>query len=382
MNILFVMKHRPNAGNIHAVVDYMRVGQRHGHSFALYGTEDPWVPDARFSTNVWAFDRLVYLFESELYRVQRLREVALLAKFPKRHRLILDMDGMYNPPLVLDDYDHNHTDEAESLRWIEFCDTLSDRIIKPTLAPSDNPRVSSLIIYGYDPALQLDPASAPPKQFDILHVGHNWWRWKEVAGELLPAFEQIRDQVGEIGFVGLWWDAPPPEGPKAGPDEALQSDPEAFRQFGLWWDAPRPEGRKAAPVEAFQSDPEAFRRLRIHTSTAVMYSDVIRTMSTARINIFTQRPILRHLKHLTLKYFEIFYADTIPLLMFDGDHAAAVYGPAGRELTLAGRVAEKLLDALRRPDHYRGLVEDVRHHLAAHHSYDRRVEELVAAMRE
>ena len=52
-------------------------------------------------------------------------------------------------------------------------------------------------------------------------------------------------------------------------------------------------------------------------------------MSTARINIMTQRPVLRRLKHLTLKYFEIFCADTIPLLMLDADHAEAVYGPAG-----------------------------------------------------
>ena len=112
-----------------------------------------------------------------------------------------------------------------------------------------------------------------------------------------------------------------------------------------------------------------------------MYTDVIRTMSTARVNIFTQRPVLRHLKHLTLKYFEIFYADTIPLLMLDEDLAVAVYGAPARELILPGRVAEKLLDALRRPDRYRGVVEDVRRHLAAHYSYDRRVEELVAAMR-
>jgi hypothetical protein len=47
---------------------------------------------------------------------------------------------------------------------------------------------------------------------------------------------------------------------------------------------------------------------------------------------------------------------------------------------LKGRVAEKLLDALRRPDHYRGVVEEVRRHLLVHHSYKRRVEELVAAV--
>ncbi len=112
-----------------------------------------------------------------------------------------------------------------------------------------------------------------------------------------------------------------------------------------------------------------------------MYHDVIQTMSTGRINIFTQRPLLRHLKHLTLKYFEIFCADTIPLLMIDADHAEAVYGPAARDLVLSGQIADKLLDALRRPQHYRGIVEDVRRHLIAHYSYDQRVEELFAALR-
>jgi len=353
VNILFAMKYRPNAGNIHAVVDYMRVAQKHGHNVAMYGLPDPtWVPEARFSTDVRSFDRLVFLTESELWHFSRLGDVALFARFPKRHRLIFDMDGMYNPLLVVDGYDRNHKDEAECRRWIEYCDVLSDRVVKPTLVPSSNPRVSSLPIYGYDPALEVDVATAPAKEYDILHVGHNWWRWREVGGQLLPAFERIRDQVGEIGFVGLWWDTPPSEGGEAG------------------------------PKAAFQADPEAFRRLRIRTSTAVNYTDVIRTMSTARINIFTQRPIIHHLRHLTLKYFEIFYADTIPLLMLDQDHAASVYGPAARELTLGGRVAEKLLDALRRPDHYRGLVADVRRHLAAHHSYDRRLQELVAAMRD
>jgi hypothetical protein len=67
--------------------------------------------------------------------------------------------------------------------------------------------------------------------------------------------------------------------------------------------------------------------------------------------------------------------------MLDVGHAEAVYGPAARELVLSGQVAEKLLDALHRPDHYRGIVEDVRRHLIAHYSYDQRVEELIAAVR-
>jgi hypothetical protein len=351
VNILFVMKHRANAGNTHAVADYMRAGRERGHGIALYGAPLEWLPELQFSTDIDAFDRVVFLFESELYRVTRLREAALLGRFPREHRLILDMDGMYNPVIRLDNYDFNHWDDTERQQWIEFFDALADRVMKPTLAIPNDPRAASLPFYGYDPAIETDPASAPAKHYDILHVGHNWWRWKEVSEELLPAFEQIRGEVGEIGFIGLWWDKPPAEGLEAG------------------------------PPEAFQSDPEAFRRLRIKTSTAVMYNEVIRTMSSARINIFTQRPVLHHLRHLTLKYFEIFYADTIPLLMLDPDHAEAVYGRAARELTLRGRVAEKLLDALKRPEDYRGIVEDVRRHLATHHSYGRRLEEMISVMR-
>jgi len=350
MNILFVMKHRGNAGNTHAVADYMRVGQKYGHTIALYGSPLPWLPDLNFSTDVRAFDKVIYLFESELYRVNRLQEVALLGTIARPDRLIFDMDGMYNPMIVLDGYDRNHNSEVDRDEWIEFYEALADRVMKPTLEPQAHPHVSTLVFYGYDPTLEIDPASAPPKQYDILHVGHNWWRWKEVAGDLLPAFAQIRNQVGEIGFVGLWWDNPPAEGPMAGPEMA------------------------------FQSDAEALRRLRIRTTPAVMYDEVTQKMSSARINIFTQRPVLHHLRHLTLKYFEIFYADTIPLLMLEEDHAEAVYGPAARELILTGHVAEKLLDALRRPEHYHGLVEDVRCHLATHHSYDRRIEELIVAM--
>jgi hypothetical protein len=103
-------------------------------------------------------------------------------------------------------------------------------------------------------------------------------------------------------------------------------------------------------------------------------------MSQARINIFTQRPFLAHVKHLTLRYFEEFCADTIPLLMLKDDLAESVYGPAGRELTLPGRVAAKILDALQRPGYYREVVEDARRYMLAHHSFRHRVEELVAAL--
>lgn len=350
MNFLFVMKHRGNAGNIHALADYMRVAERYGHRVALFGQPQPWLPNIEFSTDMHAFDKVVYLFESEIYRVGALQEAALLGNFRREDRMVLDMDGMYNPVVVLDDYDRNHASANSQAEWTTYFEALSDRVKKPVHAPA-RPLAhgAPLTFYGYDSALEMAPENAPEKVFDIIYVGHNWWRWRELQREVFPQLHPVRDKFGRIALIGLWWDGPPAEGADAGDERA------------------------------FASEPGVLDHLRIEALPSVMYNEVVDTMSTSKINIFTQRPVLRHLRHLTLKYFEIFYADTIPLLMLDPDHAESVYGPAGRELTLPGRVAEKLLDALQRPDHYRELVKDVRAHLARHHSYDCRIEELLAA---
>jgi hypothetical protein len=100
------------------------------------------------------------------------------------------------------------------------------------------------------------------------------------------------------------------------------------------------------------------------------------------VNIMTQRPLFRALRLITSKYFEIFSADTIPLMALDRDHAESVYGLAGRELTLGDpdAVAEKIVDALARPRYYRDVVEEVRRHLVEHHSYRHRLEELTALL--
>lgn len=206
-----------------------------------------------------------------------------------------------------------------------------------------------LPFYGYDHTSQQ--GAAPAKRFDIMHVGHNWWRWHAVSSCLLPAIERIRPLLGNICFVGAWWDAVP-----------------AVRDPDL--------------EEAFCVDPEWFHRLGIQIQAAVPYTEVICSMTQGRVNIMTQRPLFRRLKLLTSKYFEIFCADTIPLVMLDPDHAESVYGPAGRELALHGDggIDNKLLDALDHPEKYQGIVQDVRRHLATHHSYHVRLQQLVEAL--
>lgn len=350
MKILFVMETRVEAGSIQAVANYVRAGDQLGHTIAVYGCHNPNFPHVRFSTAVSEFDYVVLIFESNLYWPKRLQLAHILSNVPRERRVILDADGMYNPCLVIDDYDRNHWKEEEQSEWFAHYQGLAEKILQPTLEPSQDPQVIAVPFYGYNPASEIDRDTAPPKRFDILYVGHNWWRWRQISQELLPAIEPIRSHLGTICFMGLWWNK-------------VQS-----WATGELWEI------------AYRMDSDWWQRLQIQVEPPVPYVNVIPTMSQGRINIMTQRPLLRHLKHLTSKYFELFCADTIPLVMLEPDHAEKVYGPAGRELTLHDKIDDKLLDVLDQPQKYRYFVQEVRRHLRAHHSYEKRLKELVEAL--
>jgi hypothetical protein len=349
MKILFMLDKWVNRGSIQAVAGYVRAGEELGHVVAMYGRPDPAFPGMRFSTRIDDFDYAVLIFESGLDWMSALRLPRLLAGIPRDRRLIIDADGMFNPVTCVDGYDRNHADETSHQRWLAHFQALSDRVAQPTFA-SGEPGLAPLPFYGYDAPAARDPWT--PKRWDVLHVGHNWWRWREVSSVLLPALEQARPRLGEVCFLGSWWEAPP-----AGAAE-----------LGL--------------EAAFEADPEQFRRLRIEVHPPVAYTEVIPAMSRSRVNLMTQRPLFRALRLITSKYFEIFSADTIPFVAVDPDHAESIYGPAGRELALHDRdgIAQRLVDALTRPRYYRDVVEEVRRHLEEHHSYRRRLEQLTALL--
>jgi hypothetical protein len=144
MNILIVNEYLANAGNTHAITNYMRVGAELGHRIAIYGPPQPEVVDGwylppamqhgRFSTDLAAFDRILYFFESKLNHLKRLAEVAMLGTFPREHRYILDADGRFNPYIVVDNYDRSHKSEAERAEWVGYYEALADKVIKPTIA--------------------------------------------------------------------------------------------------------------------------------------------------------------------------------------------------------------------------------------------------------
>jgi hypothetical protein len=346
MKILFVLDRRANAGSIQSVHGYQCAADATGHTVAVFGAADQRFAGLRTSIDSDSFDRVVFIFESTLDWLSGLRLLHLLKRVPRERRAIIDADGMYNDVISVDGYDRNHPDETSRLRWKGYYDALSDRIFQPTRRPLC-PQAEPLLFYGYDggPVHRVSP-----KRWDVLHVGHNWWRWRQVSGMLMPALERIRPHLGDVGFVGSWWDAPP-----------------------VW-------AAKLSLEDAFACDPAWMRRIGVQIHPAVRYADVVATMSAANMNLLSQRPLFVRLGFVTSKYFEVFCADTIPLLMVPLDQAEEVYGPAGRDLVLTEPIDDKILDVLRAPEDYNRIVAYVRAHLAAHHSYRRRLQELVAAL--
>jgi glycosyl transferase family 1 len=347
MKILFVMDKRVDAGSIHAIANYVRAGDEAGHTIALYGRSDSRYPKVRFSVDAGAFDYVVFVMESGLNWLSALRLPRILSQVPYERRAIIDADGMYNRIIQLDGYDRNHPNEQQRAQWLEYYSILAGRVFQPTWLPRER-SVGALPFYGYDPSALIGRNGSDEKAYDLLCVGHNWWRWREVSTRLLPAIERARENIGNICFMGTWWDEPPVV------DHTL--------------------------AVAFESDPKWFERLAIRIEPAVPYTDVVRAMNRGRLNIMLQRPLLRELKLLTSKYFEIFTADTIPMVMLDPDHAEMVYGPAGRELALFHDIEHKLVDALRHPGKYARIVQAVRDHLMEHHSYPVRIRQLVKSL--
>ena len=75
---------------------------------------------------------MVFILEwtADLQEGDVLDWLRMVARFPKRRRVVIDCDGKYNDAIsVVGDY--NHKSEEQSRRWIQICDALSDKIFQP-----------------------------------------------------------------------------------------------------------------------------------------------------------------------------------------------------------------------------------------------------------
>jgi hypothetical protein len=293
-----------------------------------------------------AADAVVFIFEwtTDLQFGDRLDLLRLVNQVPRSRRVVIDCDGKYNDAVnIVGDY--NHADAETSRRWVEVCDSLTDKIYQPTLHALRS-NVRTHFFHAYNPGWER-PLDFRAKEYDLFYVGNNWFRWRAIQ-RVLKAVEPVRARVGRIGMVGHGWDSPPP------------------------W------ANSTIGKDAYYSDPEWLDKLSIEVSPPVHFMEVIAHMSRGVIHPVVYRPLFNHLQLVTCRTFETFAANTIPLFGVDEAYVQEFYGERAVELALpALRPEEKVLDMLRRPNYYAEIVRDIRQHLAEKHCYVVRLRELI-----
>jgi glycosyltransferase involved in cell wall biosynthesis len=345
MRLMFVHWVVEDRGSPQDIFNYTRAAQAMGHEVALYGRSNRSSPFA-YSRDLESADAVIFLFEwTHLFQgADNLDFMRLVAKVPRHRRIVVDLDGKYNDAIsVVGDY--NHADEAASKAWIDLCESLSDKIFQATPHPL-RPNARPFLFHAYSPDWER-PLNFAGKKYGMYCVGNNWFRWRAMH-RMLKTLEPIRERVGPIGLVGYGWDAPAP------------------------WAHP------SLTTDAYYTDPDYLKSLGVEVKPPVHFKEVIDGMSVGVFSPVIYRPLFDHLRLVTCRTFETLAANTIPLFTQDAEYVTGIYGDEAVNLLLPEEEPqEKILDILRRPQHYAGLVDRLRQHLRLKHSYEARINELI-----
>jgi hypothetical protein len=347
VRFVFVNCAHENHGSAQDIHSYAQVARRLGHEVALYGP--PAAGSAfPYSREVGGADAVVFIFEFATYldRGDHLDWVRLVGRVPRARRVVIDCDGKYNDALGVAG-DTNHADAAASRRWIGVCDSLADKICQPALRPL-RPNVRPFLFHAYNPRWER-PLDFSAKAYGLVYVGNNWFRWRAL-GRVLGALEPVRAQVGRIALVGNGWDRPAP------------------------WANP------SLIEDAYYTESAYLRAQGVEVVPAVRFDRVVDWMGAGVCSPVLLRPLFDRLGLVTCRTFETPAAGTIPLFAQDAAYVRAVYGAEAEALVLAAdpaAAADQIVGVLRRPDAYAGVVRAIRRHLAAHHSYEGRLRELI-----
>ncbi len=345
MRIMFVYWAFEDQGSGLLIQGYTKAAQELGHEVVVYGKENPKIP-LNYSLDVNSADAVVFIFEwtTDLLQGDHLDLVRLVSQIPRKRRVILDGDGNYND-LIHVGGDYNHPDMPARNRWMAICDSLSDKICQPTMHPIRD-GVRTFLFYCYNAAWE-SPLAFDRKEFGMLYVGHSKFRWQPMR-RVLDAIAPVRERVGRIGVVGHGWEALPP------------------------WAVPM------KMEEAYYTDVDYMRSLDLEFLPPIPFGQVVDRMNSAWFNPVISRPTFNHMRLVTPRFFETPASGTIPIFGLDAAYVAEIYGERALELVLpCQRAEEKIEDIFDRPEHYGGVVTEIRKHLAQHHSQKTRLRELI-----
>jgi hypothetical protein len=358
MKLLFVTQADPRLRSVSTVHKYVAAGRALGHQVAVYGEPHPELPSLPFTTDLAGVDLALFVVQvvSDLPDMPYIALV--LDGIPRERRAVVDLWGRVNDTIRLD-HDFNHLEKLDGhlgWEWVEALQAVSDTIFQPTLAPLRSD-IRSFLFHGYDPgsvargyetareaAAAWRAAGPAEKPYGVMYVGSNWHRWDQVR-RFLEAYGPVRGEVGGACLLGWDWDRRP--------DWAVQMG-----------------------IKGVDTDPAFLAEHGVEVQGAIRFDEVTGALGKARFALVFHRPLFRHLGFVTNRTFETFYADALPVLVLPREFVAAVYGPAALALVPGDDVAVHLSDALRRPEKYWEAVFQTRSHLARHHSFARRLQEL------
>jgi hypothetical protein len=360
LKILIVTDLNPWSRSVSTVDKYVAAGRKLGHDVAVYGEANPELPTIRFTTDTSGVDLALFVIQVPSDFPDMPHIARLLDAVPRDRRIVLDLWGRFNDTIRLD-HDFNHLEKLDGhlgWEWEESLRAVSDTILQPTLAPLRS-QVGSFLFHGYDTgavarnfetaedaAAAWRSADTEKKPYGVIYVGSNWQRWQQVR-QFLEAYAPVRDKVGQACLIG--WD---------------------------WGE--RPDWAIEKGLAGIDTDPALLAELNVDVWDGCRYEDVTTLFGKAKFAPVFHRPLFRHLGIVTVRTFETFYADSLPVLMLPRDFVEAVYGPAALKLVPGDDLGAHLTDALERSEPYWDAVLRTRSHLAANHSYVQRFQELDA----
>jgi len=350
MKIVFVYWGYENAGSMLDLRGYARAARAMGHEVTIYGP-----PNVGFaldySLDLSGADAVVFVFEwtTQLQFGDRVDWVRLIESVPRNRRVVIDCDGAYNDRIDFRG-DYNHKSDELSRKWIDICDSLSDKICQPTFRPKRK-SVKPFLFHIYDPTWET-PLDFANKEFSMVYVGHTKFRWQGMS-QVLKAIEPVREKVGRVALFGEGWDQP------------------------LEW-------TEWNEIKAdYYVDREYLRAHRFETPGAVPFPQVTATMNKGVFNPVIYRPLFEHLDFVTCRTFETPAAGTIPLFLLDPRYVAEIYGEQALALMLGeGDRSAKLLDVLGNPGRYADIVAGIRAEFARKHSPEARLQRLIEIIEE
>jgi hypothetical protein len=358
MKLLLVTSVDPTTRSVATVHKYAATGKTLGHSVAIFGEPRSDMPALPFTTDLSGVDQALFVVQVPSDFPDMPHLARLLDGVPRERRVVLDLWGRYNDTIRLD-HDFNHLEKLDGHQgweWEEAMRAVSGTILQPTLSPL-RADVRSFLFHAFDisavanvpkdarhAAAAWRSAGPAEKPYGVIYVGNNWQRWDQVR-RFLDQYGTIRAEVGRARLVGWDW-------------------------------GKRPDWAVDAGIMGIDTDPAMLASLGVEVSDGVRFDEVVALLGKARFAPVFHRPLFQHLGFVTNRTFETFCADTLPVLMLPRELVAAIYGPAALALVPGDDVAAHLRNALNQPEKHWDAVLQTRAHLARHHSFMARFQQL------